>query len=561
MEVENKEITEAHVEPAEPNAAAIAARKKREENEARKAEREDGEKAAPTRKIQGTQYGGSKQKEVDESVEQIDELNTKTLNSYIGKAKRSRSNALYARSYNNQITKPEGEELRKQAEKRSAGIDTAIKKQMTKEEVEQIEEGLLTGTRKVASYGDDKRRADVRYSPEYQEYQVHHYKDGKHQGEGPVSYHGDDKEDAHNTAKHAVGIKEEFSFSNLVESYKTGGIKALFNNLQTEAVITEEPTEAEFNAELEKAKAKSAGKAPQAEVAKAAVQAVQKEEVESLEEGLLTGTRKVASYGDDKHRAEVRYNSEWQEYQVHHYKDGKHQGEGPVSYHGDDKEDAHSTAKHSVGIKEDVEQIEESKNNYELYHAQYSGAIHHGLAHHASKEGLSVDDDDYHQHVSIGPRKPAKGETVSHHIPAKNAKGEEHMIHMQVYNRGSEDKPYELNTYSSKIPKRKLKESVEIVAEGTEDEHYGKQSKEMQDAINLHLRKGKSYNDAVTAAKAHVKESAEQIEERHLTADEKAEVENNVKGMKKKLAGFKERYGDRAKEVMYATATKQAKED
>jgi hypothetical protein len=31
--------------------------------------------------------------------------------------------------------------------------------------------------------------------------------------------------------------------------------------------------------------------------------------------------------------------------------------------------------------------------------------------------------------------------------------------------------------------------------------------------------------------------------------------------MKKSLAGFKSRYGERAKEVMYATATKQAKKD
>ena len=35
--------------------------------------------------------------------------------------------------------------------------------------------------------------------------------------------------------------------------------------------------------------------------------------------------------------------------------------------------------------------------------------------------------------------------------------------------------------------------------------------------------------------------------------------EKIVKSMKKGLAGFKARYGDRAKSVMYATATKQAK--
>ena len=62
----------------------------------------------------------------------------------------------------------------------------------------------------------------------------------------------------------------------------------------------------------------------------------------------IKGTRKVASYGDHEHTSEVRYSPEWQEYQVHHYKLGKHLGEGPVSYHYDDKEDAHDTAKHFV---------------------------------------------------------------------------------------------------------------------------------------------------------------------------------------------------------------------
>jgi hypothetical protein len=52
-----------------------------------------------------------------------------------------------------------------------------------------------------------------------------------------------------------------------------------------------------------------------------------------------------------------------------------------------------------------------------------------------------------------------------------------------------------------------------------------------------------------------------QIEERTLTEPEATEKEKIVKGMKKKLSSFKDRYGDRAKEVMYATATARAKED
>ena len=50
-----------------------------------------------------------------------------------------------------------------------------------------------------------------------------------------------------------------------------------------------------------------------------------------------------------------------------------------------------------------------------------------------------------------------------------------------------------------------------------------------------------------------------EIDEKTLTAAETAKKEQIVKSMKKNLAGFKSRYGDRAKEVMYATATNQAK--
>lgn len=57
------------------------------------------------------------------------------------------------------------------------------------------------------------------------------------------------------------------------------------------------------------------------------------------------------------------------------------------------------------------------------------------------------------------------------------------------------------------------------------------------------------------------KEEVEAIDERELTPDEVLSREKNVKGMKKSLAGFKARYGDRAKSVMYATATKMAKKD
>lgn len=59
--------------------------------------------------------------------------------------------------------------------------------------------------------------------------------------------------------------------------------------------------------------------------------------------------------------------------------------------------------------------------------------------------------------------------------------------------------------------------------------------------------------------KKGMKEEIE-LDERALDPTETAEKERIVKGMKKSAKAFKERYGKRAKSVMYATATARAKE-
>lgn len=80
-----------------------------------------------------------------------------------------------------------------------------------------------------------------------------------------------------------------------------------------------------------------------------------KEEVEideAKKESPIAGTRLISKHeGQNGHHAEVRYNKDWNEYSVHHYNNGKHMGEGPVSYHGEGKEgreDATETAEHEV---------------------------------------------------------------------------------------------------------------------------------------------------------------------------------------------------------------------
>ena len=57
-----------------------------------------------------------------------------------------------------------------------------------------------------------------------------------------------------------------------------------------------------------------------------------------------------------------------------------------------------------------------------------------------------------------------------------------------------------------------------------------------------------------------VKISEIDLEERQMTEPEMKKKEEIVKSMKKGIAGFKERYGSRAKNVMYATATRIAKD-
>ena len=97
------------------------------------------------------------------------------------------------------------------------------------------------------------------------------------------------------------------------------------------------------------------------------------EESVSLEEA----TKKISSHsGEEGYTTQVRHDADWNEYQVHHYHNGKHLGEGPVSYHGSGKEgraEAEEAAKHAAStmhvkdgkvvrknMKEEVEQIDEA---------------------------------------------------------------------------------------------------------------------------------------------------------------------------------------------------------
>lgn len=72
---------------------------------------------------------------------------------------------------------------------------------------------------------------------------------------------------------------------------------------------------------------------------------------------------------------------------------------------------------------------------------------------------------------------------------------------------------------------------------------------------------GEAEEDRITALERRIEALESMLSERELTKPETKEKERIVKGMKKNKDDFKDRYGKDAEEVMYATATKNAKKN
>jgi hypothetical protein len=93
------------------------------------------------------------------------------------------------------------------------------------------------------------------------------------------------------------------------------------------------------------------------------------------------------------------------------------------------------------------------------------------------------------------------------------------------------------------------------------DDHDGLDDKEKNTLRKRMAGFDMTFRKGIRASQKTTKEEVENVDERKLTGAEAKKKEKYVLSMKKKMGGFKQRYGDRAKEVMYATATKMAKED
>jgi hypothetical protein len=106
---------------------------------------------------------------------------------------------------------------------------------------------------------------------------------------------------------------------------------------------------------------------------------------------------------------------------------------------------------------------------------------------------------------------------------------------------------------------RKLRKEESLSEEPTNDE-FTKEYEDQKASFEGKKKQPKVAAGKTTGVK-EMPESYQQIDERELSTGEAKKKEEYVKGMKKGLSGFKQRYGERAKSVMYATATKMAKKD
>jgi hypothetical protein len=284
--------------------------------------------------------------------------------------------------------------------------------------------------------------------------------------------------------------KKKKKMSEMVALYKEGGMKAFFESIKKEDLISEEPDSEQFAKELEDQKKRAAGTKPQAAVAKASVQAVKNESIEITDEMIF----------------EVLENA------------------------GIDFETL-SDDELQIAANEAYEILDELSTKT--------------LAKAAS--AASDPDSDYHYGKSHDPQKFA-----DHAKKTKDAKSAA-AVQGAADAKGHYTRPgHTIGSYDKLAHRTPARVTS-----------AGKANKQDVNRLKSNIQRNEATEQDIYVIDADLANGVNQanIEERMMTEPEKQKKEEMVKSMKKGLAGFKERYGDRAKNVMYATATKNAMKD
>jgi hypothetical protein len=306
------------------------------------------------------------------------------------------------------------------------------------------------------------------------------------------------------------------SFSGLLGVYKEGGLKAL-----AEALVKEEPTNDEYTAELEDAKAKAELKKKQPDLAKGDVQAVKQEETE------------IAVINADKANGvqidTIDLTEDMMGYKIRQ----KHQ----------DKWRVHSPSGEHIG------NVTKHENGY-----QYHGG-------HATKWNGSENSPHYKTGV-VSSKSEAAKKVASIHKSSLSENVEHLDEDMMGYKaRQKHDDKWRIHSPSG-----------EHIGNVTKHEngwqyHGGHATKWNGSENSPHYKTGVEKTRAAASRKvasihkSSLSEDVRELDEREMTEPEMKKREGIVKSMKKGIQSFKDRYGDRAKNVMYATATKQAMKD
>ena len=89
--------------------------------------------------------------------------------------------------------------------------------------------------------------------------------------------------------------------------------------------------------------------------------------------------------------------------------------------------------------------LNESKNDFQVYHNSYSSVIDE-IEKYANKQGYEFDQEEYSDAYIDAYFKPSDGKTKKDTITLlKNGKEKKEAIHIQIYNRGNDK--FELNIY------------------------------------------------------------------------------------------------------------------
>jgi len=312
--------------------------------------------------------------------------------------------------------------------------------------------------------------------------------------------------------------------------------------------VKEEASQEEFTAEIKKAQAKSQGK-EKADVAKPAVVAVKQESVEQVNEKAKWRSSSAAEANPEHDPEEYAHDKLSTGSPIRSKADkplpyGSIQSRRGAEVASSGPRKGMVTKKSAESLKnrmkanlnkEEVEQIDEAVDMTDAK----------SVATHLAKKAISL-------HGISNPNRAA------HH--AKNADAIEKTID-RVKRSSSPSELAKAHTEVGSVRASVRRMNVGRAMSSAEKSAH----KTLRAGVVKHLEKHLDQHHAAfrnAAAKFAAKnEEVEHINERTLSEPEAAEKERLVKSMKKNLAGFKERYGERAKSVMYATATARAKEN